>query len=171
MAFATLLPLATFFMSCWLLGWRLQPVLTGSMAPTYDTGSLLVLGPADPALVDIGAPISFAPVDGDGRLVSHRVIERLHTSGGLTFRTQGDANRLPDAQLVPARQVRGRVKWHVTGLGGWLRWLRWPRGFVVLVVPAIVGLLAGEVREWFVRRRATQLCASCCLHAASDGGV
>ena len=159
MGFATLFPLAVFFVSCWLLGWRLQPVLTGSMAPTYEVGSLLVVTPVEPSEVGVGTTLAFAPVDGGGRLVSHRVIERLEQPDGLAFRTRGDANRQPDAQLVPARQVRGRVRWHVVGLGEWLQWLHWPRGFFVLVVPALTALLAGEIRERLAtvtnRRRAS----------------
>lgn len=166
---ATFAPLAVFFVSCWLLGWRLQPVLTGSMSPTYDAGSLLVITPVDPSFVAVGSTIAFAPVDGGGRLVSHRVVERLErpNGDGLAFRTRGDANREVDAQLVPARQVRGAVRWHVVGLGTWLRWVRWPRGFFVFVLPAVLALAAGGVRDRLAsRRRITHpTCPSCRVQA------
>lgn len=162
---ALLFPLVVFFVSCWLLGWRLQPVLTGSMTPTYEVGSLMVVTPVDVSDVGVGTTIAFSPVDGGERLVSHRVIERLELDSGIAFRTQGDANRMPDAQLVPARQVRGRVRWHVVGLGRWLRWLEWPRGLFVLVVPALAALVVGELRGRIGARRSRPLCPACCLHA------
>lgn len=163
--FATLFPLAVFFVACWLLGWRLQPVLTGSMAPTYEVGSLMVVAPVDPSHVRVGTTIAFAPVDAGDRLVSHRVIERLELADGIAFRTQGDANREPDAQVVPAERIRGRVRWHVVGLGGWLQWLQWPRGFFLLVVPPLAMLLAGELRQrWRTRGSPMAPCAGCCLH-------
>ena len=124
------------------------------MSPTFEVGSLLVVAPVDPSSVDVGMPIAFAPPDTRGRLVSHRVIERVEVADGLAFRTQGDANRLADAQLVPARQVRGQVRWHVVGLGGWLRWLQWPRGLFVLVVPCLAALVLGEVRDRLEASRA-----------------
>src|SRR4051794_29537335 len=55
--FCVLGPLTVFLVSCWLGGYRLQPVLTGSMAPTYPPGSLVVVAPVDPGDVTIGTPI------------------------------------------------------------------------------------------------------------------
>jgi signal peptidase I len=46
------LPFTTFAVASWLLGWQLQPVLSGSMEPTYPVGSLLVVGQVDPADVE-----------------------------------------------------------------------------------------------------------------------
>jgi signal peptidase I len=44
---AVALPLATFLVSLWLKGWQLVTVQSGSMAPTYPIGSLLVVEPID----------------------------------------------------------------------------------------------------------------------------
>ena len=149
LAVVVLLPLATFLVGVWLFGAQLQAVQSGSMAPTYPTGSLLVVVPVDPASVDVGMPVTFVDPGEPERLVTHRVLA-IRTEGGLQFVTQGDANTRPDALPVPARMLRGHVLWHVNGLGNVLDWLQWPRGFILLVLlPA--GLLA--VAEIGARRR------------------
>ena len=149
-AVALLLPLATLLVAVWLAGWQLQHVQSGSMAPTYPVGSLLVTGDVDPATVDVGMPLVFVDPQAPDRLVTHRVVG-LAPGTELGFLTRGDANATNDPVPVPARLVRGRVLWHVTLLGAALEWLQWPRSLIVLViVPAL--LLA--VLELRARRRA-----------------
>jgi signal peptidase len=148
LAVAVLLPLATFLVAVWLFGGQLQAVLSGSMSPTFPQGSLIVMAPVDPTDVEPGMAITFLdPVRLD-RLVTHRVVG-LAPGDQLLFLTQGDANATRDAAPVPARFVRGRVLWSVTGLGAVLEWLQPPRGPLVLVaLPAFLLLLA----EWRAAR-------------------
>ena len=149
LAVVVLLPLATFLVAVWLMGAQLQAVLSGSMAPTYPVGSLLVIAPIDASDAQPGMPIAFVDPGTPGRLVTHRVISVI-TTPSLQLITQGDANATADPLPVPARMVRGRVLWQVAGLGTVLTWLQWPRGFVILVVvPAALLLLL----EWRSRRR------------------
>jgi signal peptidase len=146
---ALLLPLTVFLVAAWLLGWQLQSVQSGSMAPTYPVGSLLVIGQTDAGDVEPGMAIVFEDPREPGRLVTHRVI-RVAPGETLQFVTQGDANAAADPASVPARLVRGRVLWQVAHLGSLLDWLQWPRSFVLLVVAP--GLLLVAL-EWRTRRR------------------
>lgn len=145
---ATLLPLATFLVAVWLMGWQLQSVQSGSMRPTFAAGSLLVVGQVDPSQVEPGMAITFEDPAAAGVLVTHRVVT-IAPGQGLAFITKGDANVTPDARPVPARLVRGRVLWHVTFVGQVLDWLQWPRSIVLLVVLPGLALL---VLEWRARR-------------------
>jgi signal peptidase len=147
-AVAVLLPLTVFLVSAWLLGWQLQSVQSGSMAPTYPVGSLLVIGQIDAGAVEPGMAIVFDDPKAPGRLVTHRVV-RTAPGATLQFVTQGDANASPDPAAVPARLVRGQVLWQVSHLGSALDWLQWPRSFLVLVV--VPGLLLLTL-EWRARR-------------------
>jgi signal peptidase len=63
------------------------------------------------------------------------------------FRTRGDANAAVDPAAVPARLVRGRVLWSVSVLGAAIDWLKWPNGFVLLVVIPGGILAVSEVRR------------------------
>ena len=142
---ALLLPLTIFLVTCWLLGLQLQYVQSGSMAPTFRVGSLLVVAPIDAAAVEPGMAVVFEDPAAPGRFVTHRVV-RIAAGASLAFITQGDANATADAAPVPARSIRGRVLWSVTHLGVVLDWLQWPRSFVLLVVAPSLALLALELR-------------------------
>jgi signal peptidase len=152
---AVLLPLATFAVASFLLGWKLQPVRSGSMEPTYPVGSLLVVEPIDASAVRPGMAVTFTDPAGAGRLVTHRVVQRA-PGARVAFLTQGDANATIDPMPVASREIRGRVRSHVPLLGSALHELRWPRGFLLLaVVPALA--LAGTEVVGARGRRAVQL--------------
>jgi signal peptidase len=131
------------------MGWQLQSVQSGSMTPTYPVGSLLVVAPMDASRVEVGMPIVFEDPEIPRRLVTHRVIGQV--PGAVAFITQGDANATRDAFPVPARNVRGHVMWHVTGLGTLMDFLQWPRSFVLLVLLPLGLMLLGEARSRFRR--------------------
>jgi signal peptidase I len=116
------------------------------MAPTYPVGSLLVAEPIDASQVKPGMVIVFNDPLVDGRVVSHRVVERA-PGDRLAFWTQGDANGSQDPVPVPARMIRARVRWQVTHLGAILTWLRWPRSFLLFVVGPGLLLGATQLRE------------------------
>jgi signal peptidase len=141
-----LAPVTVFVVWSVLTGHRLEAVRSGSMQPTYSVGSMLVVKSVDPSAVRVGMPLSFVTADGD-IIETHRVIQVLQDKNGLAFRTQGDANRTPDPDPVPASAVRGSVKWSVPHVGEIMLWLRWPRGFILLVVTPLAALLAFEIVE------------------------
>jgi signal peptidase len=141
-----LLPLTAFLVSVWLLGWQLQSVQSGSMAPTYPVGSLVVVGPLNASQVEVGMPIVFEDPQLPGRLVTHRVIGQL-AGDPISFVTQGDANTVRDPFAVPARQVRGHVLWHVSHLGNLMDFLQWPRSFLILVVVPAALLVASNFKR------------------------
>jgi signal peptidase I len=130
---ALALPRATFLVSLWLKGWQLVTVQSGSMAPTYPIGSLFVVEPIDASEARVGMAVVFEDPQIPGRVLTHRVVARV-SANSLQFWTQGDGNAHRDVFPVPARLIRGRVRWKVTHLGGPMMWLRWPRAFILLVL-------------------------------------
>jgi signal peptidase len=150
LAVVVVLPVTIFLVSAWLKGWQVQAVQSGSMAPTYPVGSLLVVEPIDASQVKSGMALVFEDPQITGRIVTHRVVSRA-PGDTLQFWTQGDANAFRDPFPVPARLVRGRVLWHVDYLGSLMTYLRWPRSFLLLVV--FPGLLL-VVSVWRGRQKA-----------------
>ena len=99
-------------------------VLTGSMTPTIPPGSMVIDRPVDPRTVHQGDIITFAvpAQDGGTGLVTHRVvaIKLIRDASGTlqrSFTTKGDANNATDVRPVLAKDVRGRVWFHVPHLG------------------------------------------------------
>lgn len=93
-------------------------VLTGSMAPTYPPGTLIVTRPVDATDVKIGSVVTFQIESGKPEVVTHRVIAvRMDAQGKPEFMTQGDANDTPDPDWRPAAAIRGEVWYAIPHLG------------------------------------------------------
>ncbi|MEQ4498545.1 signal peptidase I [Nocardioides kribbensis] len=93
-------------------------VLTGSMAPTYPPGTLVVVRPVDADDVGPGTPVTFQLESGRPEVVTHRVVDVAYDlTGRRLLTTQGDANPVPDAEPVEAAQLRGEVWYAVPHLG------------------------------------------------------
>ncbi len=101
-----------------LIGGTAFTVLTGSMAPTYPPGTLVVDRPVDPEDIRIGSVVTFQVESGRPDVVTHRVIAvRAGANGEPEFITKGDANAVPDADWRPSAAVRGEVWYAVPHLG------------------------------------------------------
>lgn len=112
-------------------GSRAYTVLSGSMVPTLPVGSLVVSRPVDADGVVVGDLISFVDRDrtrGETRTVTHRVVA---VDPGPVFTTRGDANPAPDPHPVTARDLLGRVWYHLPWVGGAAGFLRTGPGLVV----------------------------------------
>jgi signal peptidase I len=94
-------------------------VLTGSMSPTYDAGSVVVVRPVPTDELQIGDAITFQERSGDPTVVTHRIVSIAFAGDGTRqFITQGDANGAADPEPVREVQVRGKV-WYSFPLVGY----------------------------------------------------
>ncbi len=119
-------------------GWRVETVRSSSMSPEIDRGTLVVARPVESEAIAVGDIIIFRPASVGENLICHRVIG-IERNSPLQFRTKGDAQGIPDAFLVPERNVVGRVIYHAHILGYALLFSKTPVGFVLtLVIPGIV---------------------------------
>jgi signal peptidase len=104
-------------------------VLTGSMSPTMPAGTLVVVKPVGESDIATGDVITFMPKENDPEVVTHRVVGVGFDAGGeAVFRTRGDANPVPDVDMVRGDQVVGEEWYSVPYLGyltdvltGWQR--------------------------------------------------
>jgi signal peptidase len=70
-------------------------VTGGSMEPSIEKGSLVLVQPVLPADVELGDVITFQQYD---QTTTHRVIAITRTAQGLSFKTKGDANSVADPE-------------------------------------------------------------------------
>jgi signal peptidase len=122
-----------------IAGHQMFIVLSGSMNPSFDTGSMVFVKPTKPSEINQGEIITFRGL-GDGRqLVSHRVVSVNNTEDGITFTTKGDANKVPDPNPVPARNLVGKVIFAVPYLGYFMNFAQTRQGIIFLVfIPAAI---------------------------------
>lgn len=125
-----------------LVGLNTYVVLSGSMEPTYHTGSLLYVKSVDPQDLRVGDPITF--MLNEDTVATHRIIEILpdeEDSSVLRFRTQGDANDAPDGTPVHYKNVIGKPVFSVPYLGYFANFVQNPPGLYFAIGFAVVLVL------------------------------
>ena len=125
-----------------LLGMQVFTVLSGSMEPTYHTGSLIYVKKIDTADIQPGTVITFM-LDED-TVATHRVTAVVPDEEDPTvirFRTKGDANEAEDGSLVHYKNVIGTPVFTIPGLGYVANYIQHPPGLYVAVSAGAVLLL------------------------------
>ena len=130
--------LALLLVGARLFGLQVYTVLSGSMEPTYHTGSLIYVRPCAPEDVQVGDPITFV-VNEELDVVTHRVVsidaENQH------FYTKGDANAAPDGAPVYFKNLIGRPVFTIPYLGYVSHWISNPPGMYLAIALALVLIL------------------------------
>jgi signal peptidase len=97
--------------------YQVRPVLSGSMRPHLQVGSVVITKSVPVTSVRKGDVIVFHEPDDADKLVVHRVVELDRSAGQTIISTKGDANSAPD----PWRLIlRGNTSYRVVGDIPWL---------------------------------------------------
>lgn len=129
-----------------LFGLHPYSVLSGSMEPTYHTGSLIYVKDVPPEDVEVGDPITFV-LDENLTIATHRVIEI--DAATQHFTTKGDANEYADAKPVHFKNLIGVPVFTIPGLGYFANYIQHPPGRYVAIAAAAVLLLLAFVPDLF----------------------
>lgn len=120
---------ALLLLSFRLIGLKGYTVLSGSMEPTYHTGSVIYVKSADADALEVGQPITFYL---SGKTVAtHRIIEVVEDNGSVRYRTKGDANDVADGSLVDPEDIIGTPVFSIPYLGYALSYIQSPPGLYV----------------------------------------
>lgn len=139
-----------------LLGFKVFTVLSGSMEPTYHTGSVIYVKPVDYRELKVGDAISFM-LDED-TVATHRIIEIVpdeEDPDTLRYRTKGDANEAEDGGLVHYKNVIGKPVFSVPLLGFFVNYIQHPPGtyiaiaggaflILLLFLPELLGMIFSD---------------------------
>lgn len=128
-----------------MLGFKTMIVTSGSMEPSFGAGDALLLQPTHSSAIRAGDVITFHPLAGHRRLTTHRVITRRSVGGQVHLQTKGDANEDPDANLVPAGHVVGRVALVLPWIGRLLLFSATRAGRLVLIGGPALWLMVQQV--------------------------
>lgn len=119
-------------------GYQMYIVLSGSMAPEFDTGSLAFVKETPPEQVVVGDIITYRSSPGSDSLTTHRVVEVVREDG-LRFVTRGDANNVNDPNPVLAESLVGRVTGSIPYLGYLLNFVQTRQGLILLIfIPGVL---------------------------------
>ncbi|MEW5784833.1 MAG: signal peptidase I [Bacillota bacterium] len=131
-----------------VFGYQLYVVLSGSMNPAFDTGSLALVRPVDPADIAVGDIITFKGFGGGTVLTTHRVVA-VNREDELSFTTRGDANNINDPNPVPAGNVVGQVHGSIPYLGYVMGFAQTRNGLLILVVVPGILVIFFEIRNLY----------------------
>ena len=141
-AVALVVILAILLVGARLVGLQVFTVLSGSMEPTYHTGSLIYVKKVDPYTIKEGQPITFM-LD-ENTVATHRVVGIVPDEEDPTvirFRTKGDANEAEDGSLVHYKNVIGTPIFSIPYLGYVADYIQHPPGMYIAISGGAVLLL------------------------------
>lgn len=129
-------------------GYTVFRVTTGSMAPTYDTDSLILVKKTDPGEIKVGDVISFYSADPtlDGAVNTHRVTVVTKDGNRWEYTTKGDANNTEDQYGTDSEALVGKVVASSLLLGKLARLVSNPLVFIpVILIPLVVILVSNVI--------------------------
>lgn len=127
-----------------IFGVQVYGVLTGSMEPTYPTGSLIYVKDVDTSELRVNDVITFSI--SPNVIATHRIVEIVPDENYptiLRYRTKGDANNDVDASLVSANNIIGKAMFAIPQLGYLASYIQEPPGIYVAIL--ICGLMIAFV--------------------------
>jgi len=87
-----------------IFGHQLKVVLSGSMEPTFQTGSIIAVESySQDRPLEKDEIITFK--EDENKLITHRIIDIVQTDGELLYETKGDNNDAADRELVKDENV------------------------------------------------------------------
>lgn len=117
-------------------------VLSASMEPKYQTGSLIYVTKTDYKTLKVGDDITFM-LD-ENTVATHQIIEIIQDSNDkdvLRFRTQGIANDTPDGGTVHCKNIIGKPIFTIPYLGYVASYIQKPPGLYIAVAGIVILLL------------------------------
>ena len=133
-----------------LVGLQVFMVLSGSMEPTFETGSLIYVREVDPYELKPRDVITFM-LDED-TVATHRIVGIVvdeEDPSVIRFRTKGDANDAEDATLVHYKNVLGTPVFTIPKLGYVSNYIQNPPGTYITISAAAVLLLLVFIPDLF----------------------
>ena len=142
--------LALLLVGARVVGLQVFTVLSGSMEPTYHTGSLIYVKKVDPYTITEGQPITFM-LD-ENTVATHRVVGIVPDEEDPTvirFRTKGDANEAEDGSLVHYKNVIGTPIFSIPYLGYVADYIQHPPGMYIAISAGAILLLLVFIPDIF----------------------
>ena len=129
-------------------GYTVFRITTGSMKPSYDTDTLILVKKTDPSEIQVGNVISFYSSDPalDGAVNTHRVTKIEQDGTEWKYTTKGDANNVPDQYGTDSEALIGKVVASSLILGKLARLVSNPLIFIpVILIPLAVILISNMI--------------------------
>jgi len=134
-------------------GYGIYYVVTGSMEPTIHVGAAILVKENESQIYQVGDIVTFTSANPEiyGKPNTHRIIAVDESTGVRRYMTQGDANNVPDAELITANSIRGKMVWSTESLV-WIATLMGvittPMGFISMVLLPVLLIVVNQMKEF-----------------------
>lgn len=128
------------------LGYQIKTVLSGSMEPTFKTGSIIAIKPINnPTTLKKSDVITF--MKQDQSIVTHRIIDVVNQGNQILFKTKGDNNKESDFDPVISQNVIGKYTgFTIPYLGYIVDYAKSNKGIaILLIIPGVLLLIYSVV--------------------------
>ncbi|MEH7121931.1 signal peptidase I [Bacillus sp. JJ1503] len=129
-----------------ILGYQLKNVLSGSMEPTFKTGSIIAVKPGgDTTRFKKDDVITY--MEDEQKIVTHRVIDVVKSGDHVMYQTKGDNNEHPDSNLVLSDNVVGEYTgFSIPYIGYFIDFAKSKAGTATLLIgPGVILLLYSAI--------------------------
>ncbi|MFC4617438.1 signal peptidase I SipW [Camelliibacillus cellulosilyticus] len=135
-----------------IFGYEFKTVLSGSMEPTFKTGSIIAIKPVKqaPGKLKKGQIISFKEAANDEAVITHRIYKVTADHGATAYETKGDNNDGKDPGVVTADRVAGVYSGLTIPYIGYLfHFITTKWGSVIfLIVPGLLLIIGSFITIW-----------------------
>ena len=135
-----------------VIGLNVYTVLSGSMEPTYHTGSLIYVKKVDYKELKAQDVITFM-LDED-TIATHRIVEVVPDENDpsvIRYRTKGDANDAVDGSLVHYKNVIGSPVFSIPKLGYLANYIQKPPGMYVAISAGAILMMLVFIPDLFAK--------------------
>ena len=133
-------------------GFKVFTVLSGSMEPTYQTGSVIYVKEVDYTTLQPGDVITFAI--SEDMVATHRIVGVVpddEDPSVLRYRTKGDANDAEDGTLVHYKNIVGKPVFTIPYLGYIASYIQSPPGSYIAIAGAAFLLMLTFIPDLFAK--------------------
>ena len=133
-----------------LVGLQVFTVLSGSMEPTYQTGSLIYVDEVDYKTLKEGDVITY--MLNENTIATHRIVEVVPNGDDptvLEFRTKGDANDTVDGSLVHYKNIIGSPVFAIPKMGYLANYIQTPPGMYIAIAMGIILVFLIFIPDFF----------------------
>ena len=130
-----------------LFNYRMFTVASGSMAPQYQVGDVLIARETPPEKIKVGDSITYLGTRGTfaGKVVTHEVIRiEKDVDGNYIFHTKGKANLVEDPPVY-YHQIYGVIVWNPKILSFIYKVINTKYGLFIFVILPIFYIIGSEI--------------------------
>ncbi len=119
------------------------------MEPTIMTGDVIVI--QSQPQYNKNDVVTFK--EGDGRIVTHRIIDTQTTEKTEVFITKGDANRSIDNNTVTSENILGKVTLVIPKIGFLVGFTQSMPGFIVMIFIPVLLIVMDQLVKMYMKQK------------------